>query len=62
MPLDANVRGTRDALEAERLRIQGEINAYPTPIPGCDVYFNDLLEQRSRICEQLNRLRSTPAS
>ena len=46
----------RDALETERLRIQAEINAYPTPIPACDVYFNSLLERRSRISEQLSRL------
>jgi hypothetical protein len=60
MLLDASLRDTREALEAERLRIQAEINAYPAPIPGCDVYFNDLLERRSRICEELNRLRESP--
>ena len=61
MPLDKMLRKTREALEEERLRIQAEINAYPAPIPACDVYFNDLLERRSRICEQLNRLRQAPA-
>jgi len=59
MPLDANVGTTREELEAARQRIQAEINRYPAPIPGCDVYFNDLLEQRSRICEQLSRLDQT---
>lgn len=50
------------ALEAERLAVQIEINAYPAPIPGCDVYFNDLLERRSRICEQLARLKANVGS
>jgi hypothetical protein len=58
MPPDDFLPGTREQLERERLRIQREINSYPTPIPGCDVYFNDLLEKRSRICEELNRLGS----
>ena len=47
-------------LEQERLRIQAEISSYPAPIPACDVYFNDLLEQRSRICEALVRLQQRP--
>ena len=49
------MQDSREALENERLRIQREINSYPAPIPGCDVYFNDLLEQRSRICEAIRR-------
>ena len=47
-----------DALEAERLQIQREINAYPPPIPGCDAYFNHLLERRAAVCEALSRLRA----
>ena len=46
----------RAALERERLRVQSEIVSYPMPIPACDVYFNGLLEQRARICEQLAML------
>lgn len=46
----------RADLEAERLR-QAAINAYPAPIPACDVYFNDLLEQRSRICARIDEMR-----
>jgi hypothetical protein len=53
---------TREALEQERLRIQTEINSYPAPIAGCDVYFNDLLERRSRISEELNALDGPPRS
>jgi len=46
-------------LECERLRIQTEINDYPGPIPACDVYFNSLLEQRNRVCEELTALRGS---
>ncbi|MGZ8154111.1 MAG: hypothetical protein ACXWUK_02295 [Burkholderiales bacterium] len=46
----------RDTLERERLRIQAEIVSYPMPIPACDVYFNDLLAQRARVCERLAEL------
>jgi hypothetical protein len=61
MPPDDVLHKTHEELERERLRLQKEINSYPTPIPGCDVYFNDLLERRSRICEELNRLGSVRA-
>jgi hypothetical protein len=50
----ANLRWAE--LEQERLRLQAEINQYPAPIPACDVYFNDLLERRSRVCDELARL------
>ena len=56
MPPEDVLHETREALERERLRIQREINSYPMPIPGCDVYFNDLLERRSRICERLSAI------
>ena len=59
MPAAAHVPKNRAALEAERLRIQAEIVSYPMPIPACDVYFNDLLEQRSRICAELAALPGT---
>jgi hypothetical protein len=59
MPVEADLQKTREALEEDRLRIQAEINAYPAPIPACDVYFNGLLERRSRICEELNALRAS---
>jgi len=52
----------RAALERERLRIQGEIVSYPMPIPACDVYFNDLLEQRARVCDQLAGLERNAAA
>jgi hypothetical protein len=55
-PLRSSVHARRAALERERLRVQAEIVSYPMPIPACDVYFNGLLEQRARICEQLAAL------
>ena len=51
----------RTVLERERLRVQEAILSYPAPIPACDVYFNDLLEQRARIGEQLARLERNAA-
>jgi len=55
-PLRSSVHARRAALERERLRVQAEIVSYPMPIPACDLYFNGLLEQRARICEQLAAL------
>ena len=56
MPTDAELTQSREVLETERLRIQREIVSYPMPITACDVYFNDLLEQRNRICARLSAL------
>ena len=46
----------RNALEAKRTRILREIGAHPRPIHGCDVYFNELLEDRARLTQELTRL------
>ena len=56
MTLDMILQGKREDLERERVRLQAEISNYPAPIPACDVYFNDLLERRNRVCEALTRL------
>ena len=56
MSSDDSAQARREALERERLALQNEINNYPMPIPACDVYFNDLLERRNRVCEALTRL------
>jgi hypothetical protein len=60
----ASASALAEALERERLRIQREMNAYPTPIAGCDAYFNHLLEKRAAVCDELAKLRSRgePAS
>jgi hypothetical protein len=48
--------GIRTHLENERRRIQQEIRTYPQPIAACDQQFNYLLEERSRISQELTRL------
>lgn len=44
------------ALESKRDSLNAEISAYPPPIPACDAQFNHLLEQRSGINRELQRL------
>lgn len=44
----------RGRLERERRRIAGEIGGYPRPIAGCDVQFNHLLEQRTKVARALS--------
>ena len=70
-----NARGRRDSrraesvwdeirfrLERRRDEILERIGGYPTPIPACDVDFNRLLEERARVFEELNRLKSLSLS
>lgn len=40
-------------LLAARARVFKELREYPTPIAGCDVQFNRLLEQRDAIAAEL---------
>lgn len=46
----------RKQLEKERDRINEEIKNYPRPIPGCDAQFNYLLEERTKIGEELKHI------
>lgn len=46
----------RDYLEHRRDQVCKEITHYPTPIPACDVHFNRLLEERTKIFQALARL------
>lgn len=59
--IDAEWEVLRQALEAERLRVQEEIGGYPPPIPACDAYFNFLLEQRALLSDELRRLEEAVA-
>ncbi len=43
-------------LEEERQRVREAIREYPRPIPACDVQFNHLLEQRTEIGQELERI------
>lgn len=44
-------------LEAARESISRELCSIPTPIPGCDVNFNRLLEDRSKVVDELQRFK-----
>lgn len=44
------------ALEGLRRRTSKEIHDYPSPIAGCDAQFNHLLERRTGIVGELQRL------
>ncbi len=44
-------------LEDRRIRLAQQIRDYPAPIPACDADFNHMLDERSRISEELNALR-----
>jgi hypothetical protein len=46
----------RTHLEDAKARIYEEARNYPRPIPACDQQFNYLLEERVRICRELDRL------
>ncbi|GBF28365.1 hypothetical protein MnTg02_03429 [bacterium MnTg02] len=43
-------------LESIKRSISEEIRAYPLPIPGCDVHYNQLLEDRSRVSRDMGKL------
>lgn len=46
----------RQRLEAVRESISRELCAIPAPVPGCDVNFNRLLEDRAQVVDALQRL------
>ncbi|HXF53866.1 MAG TPA: hypothetical protein VNK52_07060 [Hyphomicrobiaceae bacterium] len=54
--IDEVRQGAQAVLEALRRRTSEEIHSYPSPIAGCDAQFNHLLEQRTAIVDELQRL------
>jgi hypothetical protein len=46
----------KNRLEKVKIRVNKEIGNYPSPIPACDVQFNYLLEERSKISVMLKRV------
>jgi hypothetical protein len=46
----------RAQLEAEKARVYEALVNYPSPIAACDQQFNYLLEERTRISWELDRL------
>lgn len=47
----------RERLDSMRVAISRELATIPPPVPCCDVDFNRLLEDRSRIADELQQLR-----
>ena len=54
-----SIGAARAALAAAGTAPQSEISAYPTPIAGCDVQFNQLLADRQKVTEALRALEGT---
>jgi hypothetical protein len=46
----------RGLLEARRDRICAELGEHPRPVAACDVHYNRLLEERTVVCRELDRL------
>ena len=55
-PGSASVEIARRQLVAARAAIDAEIQAYPTPISGCDAQYNHLLADRRRVQAALRAL------
>ena len=52
----AYVDKAKSDLEAAKRVLNEAINAYPTPIAGCDEQFNYLLQQKRRVLGALQAL------
>ena len=50
----------RDHLEAIRAETGGELLGYPQPTAECDLHYRDLLERRTRVNEELAKLKANP--
>jgi hypothetical protein len=56
---EASVRDAlRAFLEARRDRICAELGEHPRPVAACDVHYNRLLEDRTAVCRELDRLQA----
>jgi len=55
-PAVSMCREIRNHLERRRDLVCEEITRHPTPIPACDVHFNRLLEERTKIFQELGQL------
>ena len=56
LAIQAIANRVQRCLETVRESISRELCAIPTPVPGCDVHFNRLLEDRSKVVDELQRL------
>ena len=46
----------KNQLEEAKILVNKEISSYPSPIPACDVQFNFLLKERSKITLALKKV------
>ncbi len=46
----------KEELQNKKKQIYEEIGNYPPPIPACDQQFNYLLEERTRISQELRQI------
>ncbi len=53
---EGSVSTAIENLKTAQLTLVAEIKNYPTPIAGCDVQFNHLLEEKARVNAALNAL------
>ena len=48
------------SIQKELKKLNQEIGNYPSPITGCDVQFNDLLNRRSELEKKMREMKATP--
>jgi hypothetical protein len=61
---DKRIKALKDFkvyLLAEKDRVNEQIGSYPPPIPACDAQFNYLLDERTRISNELRFIDTTMA-
>lgn len=50
------VKAIRGHLEDKKSKVFEELKAYPQPVAGCDLHYQQLLEERDGIARELGRL------
>ena len=60
LPYESRVSEAEAQLHAARDALNADIASYPTPVSGCDVQFNRLLSDRTRILRAIQALNDMP--
>lgn len=60
LPYESRMAEAEAQLHAARDALNADIAAYPTPVSGCDVQFNRLLSDRTRILHAIRSLGDMP--
>ena len=55
-----NMNSLLYSIQKELKEVNQEIGNYPSPITGCDVQFNDLLNRRSELEKKMREMKATP--